>query len=72
VIIATFILGLLTIGLLDDGVGNNATSMATGVLLLAALTVKGVMDRRMGLPSLSDRLRGRFPPAQSASEPEMT
>ncbi|HUB75513.1 MAG TPA: ABC transporter permease [Solirubrobacteraceae bacterium] len=63
VIVATFILGLLTIGLLDDGVGNNATSMATGVLLLGALTVKGVMDRRQGLPSIADRLRGRFPPA---------
>ena len=73
VIIATFILGLLTIGLLDDGVGNNATSMATGVLLLGALTVKGVMDRRMGLPSLIDRLRGRFPPAApSANSPDMT
>jgi hypothetical protein len=59
-------------GLLDDGVGNNATSMATGVLLLGALTVKGVMDRRMGMPSLSDRLRGRFPPAPSASSADMT
>lgn len=60
VIIATFILGLLTIGLLDDGVGDNATSMATGVLLLGALTVKGAMDRRVGLPPFADRLRGRF------------
>jgi ribose/xylose/arabinose/galactoside ABC-type transport system permease subunit len=72
VIIATFILGLLTIGLLDDGVGNNATSMATGVLLLVALTVKGVMDRRLGLPSLGVRLRGRFPPAPPAGSPEVT
>jgi ribose/xylose/arabinose/galactoside ABC-type transport system permease subunit len=72
VIIATFILGLLTIGLLDDGVGNNATSMATGALLLGALTVKGVMDRRMGLPSLGDRLRGRVPPAAPVGAPDMT
>jgi ribose/xylose/arabinose/galactoside ABC-type transport system permease subunit len=59
VIIATFILGWLTPGLLADGAGDTWTYMAPGLLLLASLTVKGVMDRRQGV-SFGDRLRARF------------
>lgn len=59
VIIATFILGWLTQGLLQDGVGDTWTYMAPGILLLGSLTVKGVMDRRRG-NHFADRLRARF------------
>jgi ribose/xylose/arabinose/galactoside ABC-type transport system permease subunit len=62
VIVATFILGWLTPGLLQDGVGDTWTYMAPGILLLASLTVKGVLDRRRGI-SFGDRMRARFAPA---------
>jgi ribose/xylose/arabinose/galactoside ABC-type transport system permease subunit len=59
VIIATFILGWLTPGLLQDNVSDTWTYMAPGFLLLASLTVRGVMDRRRGV-SFRDKLRARF------------
>jgi ribose/xylose/arabinose/galactoside ABC-type transport system permease subunit len=59
VIIATFILGWLTPGLLQDGVGDTWTYMAPGILLLGSLTAKGVMDRRQGI-SFRDRLHARL------------
>ena len=58
-VVATFILGWLTPGLLADGAGDTWTYMAPGLLLLASLTVKGVMDRRQGV-SFTNRLRVRF------------
>ena len=48
VIVASFILGWLTPGLLEDGVSDTWTSIAIGVLLLGSLTVKGISDRGQG------------------------
>ena len=62
VVIASFILGWLTPGLLDDGVSDTWASIAIGVLLLGSLTVKGITDRRQG-GSMRERLRTRFPGA---------
>jgi ribose/xylose/arabinose/galactoside ABC-type transport system permease subunit len=59
VIVASFILGWLTPGLLQDGVSDTWTSIAIGILLLGSLTVKGMSDRRQGT-LLRDRLRGRL------------
>ncbi|MGD0196978.1 MAG: ABC transporter permease [Solirubrobacteraceae bacterium] len=78
VIIATFIIGWLTPGLLDDGVNDTWVLMAPGILLLAALTIKGIADRGQGA-SFSERLRERFggapapsPPPAAESEPRAT
>jgi ribose/xylose/arabinose/galactoside ABC-type transport system permease subunit len=59
VIIATFIIGWLTPGLLQNNVSDTWTSMAPGVLLLGALTIKGIMDRRQGI-SWRERVQTRF------------
>jgi ribose/xylose/arabinose/galactoside ABC-type transport system permease subunit len=65
VVVATFILGWLSPGLLQDGVSDTWTSIAIGVLLLGSLTVKGITDRRQGR-SMRESVRARFagaPPA---------
>jgi ribose/xylose/arabinose/galactoside ABC-type transport system permease subunit len=69
VVVASFILGWLTPGLLDDGVSDTWTSIAIGVLLLGSLTVKGITDRRQG-GSLRDTLRARFGTAAPTARPE--
>ena len=69
VVVASFILGWLTPGLLDDGVSDTWTSIAIGVLLLGSLTVKGITDRRQGGPA-HDRLRARFRLAAPDGPPE--
>ena len=74
VIVASFILGWLTPGLLQDGVSDTLTSIAIGVLLLGSLTVKGLTDRRQG-GSLRDKLRARFagaPPTAPPTAPDTT
>jgi ribose/xylose/arabinose/galactoside ABC-type transport system permease subunit len=68
VIVASFILGWLTPGLLQDGVSDTWASIAIGVLLLGSLTVKGIADRGQGV-SLRDRLRGRFDTAAQSAPP---
>jgi ribose/xylose/arabinose/galactoside ABC-type transport system permease subunit len=68
VVVASFILGWLSPGLLQDGVSDTLTSIAIGVLLLGSLTVKGITDRRQG-GSLLDRLRERFSPAPPTAPP---
>jgi ribose/xylose/arabinose/galactoside ABC-type transport system permease subunit len=68
VVVASFILGWLTPGLLDDGVSDTWTSIAIGVLLLGSLTVKGITDRRQGGP-LGDKLRARFAGAPPTAPP---
>jgi ribose/xylose/arabinose/galactoside ABC-type transport system permease subunit len=64
VVVASFILGWLSPGLLQDGVSDTWTSIAIGVLLLGSLTVKGITDRRQ-VGSMRDQWRARF-----ASRPE--
>ena len=59
VILASFILGWLTPGLLQDGVSDTWTSIAIGILLLGSLTVKGMSDRNQGT-TLRERLRARL------------
>lgn len=60
VILATFILGWLTPGLLQDNVNDTwATLIAPGVLLLGSLTIKGLLDRRKGI-SWRERMRVRI------------
>jgi AI-2 transport system permease protein len=59
VIIATFIVGWLTPGLLDNGINDTWTLMAPGILLLAALTIRGIADRGKGV-SFRNRLDARF------------
>ncbi|HEX2701974.1 MAG TPA: ABC transporter permease [Solirubrobacteraceae bacterium] len=68
VVVASFILGWLTPGLLQDGVGDTVTNMSIGVLLLVSLTVKGITDRRQG-GSFRERLRGRFDTAAPTAPP---
>lgn len=65
VIIATFIIGWLTPGLLDDGVNDTWTLMAPGILLLAALTIRGVVERGKGV-TFRDKLEARFGPTGGA------
>jgi ribose/xylose/arabinose/galactoside ABC-type transport system permease subunit len=73
VIVASFILGWLTPGLLQDGVSDTWTSIAIGVLLLGSLTVKGMSDRGHRT-SLGRRLRARLgdgspsPPATTTAD----
>jgi len=69
VVVASFILGWLTPGLLDDGVSDTWTSIAIGVLLLGSLTVKGITDRRQGR-STRERLRARFGTAAPHAPPQ--
>lgn len=59
VIVATFILGFLTQGLLIDGDSSLTASMVTGIVLIACLVLKIVLDRRLGI-SLSQALRRRL------------
>lgn len=59
VIIATFIIGWLTPGLLQDNVNDTWTYIAPGALLLGSLTIKGIMDRRQGI-SWRERFEARF------------
>jgi ribose/xylose/arabinose/galactoside ABC-type transport system permease subunit len=68
VIVASFILGWLTPGLLQDGVSDTWASIAIGVLLLGSLTVKGITDRRQGV-SMLDRLRARSATATPGAPP---
>jgi ribose/xylose/arabinose/galactoside ABC-type transport system permease subunit len=70
VVVASFILGWLTPGLLDDGVSDTWTSIAIGVLLLGSLTVKGITDRRQG-GSMLETLRARFARAAPSAPPEV-
>jgi ribose/xylose/arabinose/galactoside ABC-type transport system permease subunit len=69
VIVASFILGWLTPGLLDANVSDTWTSIAVGVLLLVSLTVKGIVDRRQGRTSLAEKLRARFESAPPSAPP---
>jgi len=68
VVVATFILGWLSPGLLQDGVSDTWTSIAIGVLLLGSLTVKGITDRRQGR-SMRESVRVRF---AGARRPRLT
>jgi ribose/xylose/arabinose/galactoside ABC-type transport system permease subunit len=74
VIVASFVLGWLTPGLLQDGVSDTWTSIAIGILLLGSLTIKGLSDGRRGA-SLRDRVNTRFgtgapsPPVKAADSP---
>ncbi|MGA3360474.1 MAG: ABC transporter permease [Solirubrobacteraceae bacterium] len=69
VVVASFILGWLTPGLLDDGVSDTWTSIAIGVLLLGSLTVKGMTDRREGGSTL-EMLRARLGIAAPNAPPQ--
>jgi ribose/xylose/arabinose/galactoside ABC-type transport system permease subunit len=71
VIVASFILGWLSPGLLQDGVSDTLTAIAVGVLLLGSLTVKGITDRRQGV-SLRGRLRARSGTAAPSAAPTAT
>jgi ribose/xylose/arabinose/galactoside ABC-type transport system permease subunit len=67
VIIATFIMGWLVPGLLQDNVNDTwATLIAPGTLLLAALTIKGIVDRRQGV-SFRAKTLARFGPGSPTS-----
>jgi AI-2 transport system permease protein len=59
VVIATFLLGFITQGLLIDGISALTATMVTGGVLLAALALKIRLDQRQGAPALI-RLRLRF------------
>ena len=48
VIVAAFLLGFLTQGLLVDGDSSLTASMVTGIVLIACLTLKIVLDQRLG------------------------
>lgn len=61
-IVATFLLGFLTQGLLVDGDSSLTASMVTGILLIACLILKIALDRRNGLSvraALQRRARAR-------------
>lgn len=58
-IVATFLLGYLTQGLLVDGDSSLTASMVTGLLLIACLVLKIALDRRSGL-AIRAALRRRF------------
>jgi AI-2 transport system permease protein len=69
VVVASFILGWLTPGLLDDGVSDTWTSIAIGVLLLGSLTVKGMTDRQEG-GGVREMLRARLGIAAPSAPPQ--
>jgi AI-2 transport system permease protein len=60
VIVATFVLGFVTEGLLVGGHGSLTATMVTGIVLLLCLVLKLAIDRGEGEP-LGARLRRRFP-----------
>jgi AI-2 transport system permease protein len=68
VIVATFILGFLTQGLLVDGDSSLTASMVTGILLIACLVLKILIDRRSGI-TLGASVRRRFRRGGSFSPP---
>ena len=49
VIVATFVLGFLTEGMLVDGQSSLSATMVTGILLIVSLALKITLDRRGGL-----------------------
>lgn len=65
VIVATFVLGYLTEGLLLRGDSSLTATMVTGILLIACLVLKFQVDRRNGADPWA-RLRARFTPAARA------
>lgn len=63
VVLAVFVLGYLTQGLLNSGVSSLTATMVTGLLLVVALVVKIAVERRSGesfLAALRRRLASRF------------
>jgi ribose/xylose/arabinose/galactoside ABC-type transport system permease subunit len=70
VIIATFLLGFLTQGLLIEGDSSLTASMVTGIVLVLGLILKIALDRRAGF-QLRELVRRRFgtsPPAPAVSD----
>ena len=59
VVLATFVLGFLTEGLLVDGDSSLSTTLIQGVVLILGLMLKIWMDRKSGI-SLRENLRRRF------------
>ena len=66
VIVATFILGFLTQGLLVDGDSSLTASMVTGIVLIVCLILKIALDRQIGF-SLADGIRRRLRRAELGS-----
>ena len=63
VVIATFLLGFLTQGLLIEGKSSLTASMVTGIVLVLGLILKIALDRRAGV-HLKELLARRFASAQ--------
>jgi AI-2 transport system permease protein len=64
VVVAVFLLGYLTQGMLDSGFSSLAATMVTGLLLIVALVVKITFERAAGesfLGALQRRIRHRIP-----------
>lgn len=67
-IVATFLLGYLTQGLLVNGDSSLTASMVTGILLIAALVLKIALDHRTGR-SIRAALQRRLKPRALTTQP---